>query len=279
MSWHYSRALGVAYSAGHCSDGHASAPLKRTSMRVVSLWPDSKTEACLRSLYGMTCALSTVGPGVDWWISSLAASRVRTSAPQEKAPESPGSEVDFGKRWPESLAKYDPTTSLWRTHQCSLFGGLESFSETWPRWGIMRAGECWALTTSEHLTSETESGFWPTPRATEREGLESGRNRQSPTLSTVVRSPNLWPTPCASEARQGYQDRNNGKKGQESLSTVVQGGPSHLVGGSLNPTWVEWLMGWPLGWTDCDASATDRFRQWLHSHGTPSTSCGEPVTT
>jgi hypothetical protein len=21
--------------------------------------------------------------------------------------------------------------------------------------------------------------------------------------------------------------------------------------GSLNPTWVEWLMGYPAGWTDC----------------------------
>jgi hypothetical protein len=25
------------------------------------------------------------------------------------------------------------------------------------------------------------------------------------------------------------------------------------VGGQLNPTWVEWLMGFPLGWTDLDA--------------------------
>lgn len=32
----------------------------------------------------------------------------------------------------------------------------------------------------------------------------------------------LWPTVCATEARQGYQNRNNGKKGtQKSLSTVV----------------------------------------------------------
>jgi DNA (cytosine-5)-methyltransferase 1 len=23
-------------------------------------------------------------------------------------------------------------------------------------------------------------------------------------------------------------------------------------GGSLNPTWVEWLMGFPLGWTDLE---------------------------
>lgn len=27
-------------------------------------------------------------------------------------------------------------------------------------------------------------------------------------------------------------------------------------GGKLNPTWVEWLMGFPIGWTDCDASET-----------------------
>lgn len=27
-------------------------------------------------------------------------------------------------------------------------------------------------------------------------------------------------------------------------------------GGKLNPTWVEWLMGFPLGWTDLDASET-----------------------
>ena len=39
------------------------------------------------------------------------------------------------------------------------------------------------------------------------------------------------------------------------------------IGGALNPTWVEWLMGWPLGWTDCAASETDRFQQWLRSHG------------
>jgi hypothetical protein len=82
----------------------------------------------------------------------------------------------------------------------------------------------------------------------------------------------LFPTPCASEARQGFQNRNNGKKGtQESLSTVVQGGPAAQVGGSLNPQWVSWLMGFPVDWcdlrgelqpesqtesTNCDASAT-----------------------
>ena len=33
------------------------------------------------------------------------------------------------------------------------------------------------------------------------------------------------------------------------------------IGGSLNPTWVEWLMGFPLGWTVCEPSATPSSRK------------------
>jgi DNA (cytosine-5)-methyltransferase 1 len=37
--------------------------------------------------------------------------------------------------------------------------------------------------------------------------------------------------------------------------------------GTLNPTWVEWLMGWPIGWTDLNALETDKFLMWPHTHG------------
>lgn len=33
------------------------------------------------------------------------------------------------------------------------------------------------------------------------------------------------------------------------------------IGGPLNPPWVEWLMGFPLGWTDCADSATPSSRK------------------
>jgi hypothetical protein len=37
---------------------------------------------------------------------------------------------------------------------------------------------------------------------------------------------------------------------------------ANQAGGALNPTWVEWLMGLPLGLTDCERSATASSR-WL----------------
>ena len=36
---------------------------------------------------------------------------------------------------------------------------------------------------------------------------------------------------------------------------------------SLNPTFVEWLMGFPIGFTGCDALGMPSFRRWLRSHG------------
>jgi len=118
------------------------------------------------------------------------------------------------------------------------------------------------------LGRAVNQSLWPTPTAACANGGQTSRSGKRKGELLLAGAVKAFPTPMASEARQGYQNRNNGKKGsQESLTTVIQGGPASEVGGSLNPTWVEWLMGWPLGWTDSALSATDRFRQWLRSHG------------
>jgi hypothetical protein len=31
-------------------------------------------------------------------------------------------------------------------------------------------------------------------------------------------------------------------------------------GGKLNPAWVEWLMGFPIGWSELEGSATPKCR-------------------
>jgi hypothetical protein len=68
-----------------------------------------------------------------------------------------------------------------------------------------------------------------------------------------------WPTPTARD----HKDTGD----SVSLGTVPVNGllgravePSK-TNGSLNPTWVEWLMGFPLGWTVCEPSATRSSRK------------------
>jgi hypothetical protein len=37
-------------------------------------------------------------------------------------------------------------------------------------------------------------------------------------------------------------------------------------GGQLNPEWVEWLMGWPVGLTALKPLETDKFHEWQQQH-------------
>ena len=300
MSWLFSQALVEAFSEANSLDGEPFAPSNGTPTPPACLWRDKTTDAWPRFPSGMTCKPLTDDHGgalLKWF---LAASHAPTYPSPAKERASTARHPACGSTWPESLAKFDPNTSSWRTAQRLLFEDSTESLETFPRWGFMRDGELWALSTPEHLTGETESGLLPTARATDgakgsrtAEGAQKewarGRNKDLGMIAV------MWPTPCASEARQGYQNRNNGKKGsQKSLSTIVidaekfatpqardfrTGQQSRWdnpqrtrnlndqIGGQLNPTWVDWLMGWPIEWTDCAASATDKFRQWCASHG------------
>ena len=79
-----------------------------------------------------------------------------------------------------------------------------------------------------------------------------------PNLETVV-GRRMWPTPMA----------HDGKDCGSSPSQAGRNSPTLPVaaGGKLNPTWVEWLMGWPIGWTDLQPLETVKFQQWRASHG------------
>lgn len=212
--------------------------------------PANGTDACHASLSGTTCRPSTGNLGAGASMSCAGASRVRTSAQPERAQASTGSALECGTTWPESLAKYDRDTSLWRTRQCLLFEDSGECLETWPQWGMMLRGECWGLPTSAHRTSETVFGLWPT---------------------CVKMDGGMKPTRSRAEAiRRGEQPGHGG--GCRNLRDYAAAGwtPKGISGemtlARLNPEWCEWLMGWPTKWTELNAAATDKFRQWQHSH-------------
>lgn len=64
-------------------------------------------------------------------------------------------------------------------------------------------------------------------------------------------------------AASGYDAANNGGASQLQRNTPPL---NAVAGGALNPPWVEWLMGWPIGWTDLSHLEMDRFHWWLRLH-------------
>tara|TARA_E500000178_G_scaffold52735_1_gene48735 strand:- start:187 stop:486 length:300 start_codon:yes stop_codon:yes gene_type:complete len=63
----------------------------------------------------------------------------------------------------------------------------------------------------------------------------------------------MWPTPTTRDYKGGYQGGRirNGKVSMDTLDVAVQHTDNQSkTGGQLNPMWVEWLMGYPKGWTD-----------------------------
>lgn len=114
---------------------------------------------------------------------------------------------------------------------------------------------------------------WPTPRASD--GAKGGPNQRGskgdlPLPAAVMK----FPTPCARDYRTGDQAdsvRAQTRDHSPNLNDVV------APGGQLNPTWVEWLMGYPLEWTVLEDWATRWFRS-KHGRRSPGYAALKPRT-
>ena len=96
--------------------------------------------------------------------------------------------------------------------------------------------------------------LWPTPRANEyKDVLQSvpPSRQKDPgkcNLTQAVAMDQMLATPCARDYRTGQRKRYENKARANNLNDQI--------GGQLNPMWVEWLMGFPIGWTELNASGT-----------------------
>ena len=178
--------------------------------------------------------------------------------PQEKAQDLTEKGQDFGEKWQGSFTKYSPDSCSWKTHQCSLLGDLDEFSETWPQWGLMQGGECWEHQTLERSMKGSESGLLPdnqnffhTPNTT---GLDGGSNSRKALKKRI----STWPTPTTPTG-------GGNVGGSGAYKNAIKNG-THIPH-SINPNLYEWLMGWPTGWTDLKPLETDKSHCALQQHG------------
>jgi hypothetical protein len=230
MSWLFSQALVEEYLGENFSDGEQSVPLSGKPIQQAYCAPDKMMAFSRLSRFGMTFKPLTANLGEELLTLYLEDFLAKTSAQQEKAQELTENEAECGQKWLASFVKYDPDTSLWRTHQCSLLGDLEPFLETWPQWGLMRGGECWEQTPLGLVTIEKEFGYWPTPTATDWKA--TGK------LETLKRQ--------GDKNGAGHQNRpqyHYARKYNMKMPLAAQ----------------EILMKWPLGWTDLRPLETDKF--------------------
>jgi len=249
MSWHFSQALVAAYSADTSSAGAPSAPSSVSPTHALYCAPDRMKVFSRLSRFGTTCGPLTddLGAGVLTWC--LAGSPAKTYPQPAKAQESTESAAECGRTWRESFTRWDRASSLWRTPQCSLLAGLDVFSETWPRWGMMRAGECSVQLMPVLRTSETESGLWATPTAS-----TGGKEPEGKTGRKLVTQVAMWPTPVS---RMWKDSGSPSEYNRNEVPLAAQ------VGGQLNPTWVEKLMGWPKNWTRIDPMIDADLFSWI----------------
>jgi len=150
----------------------------------------------------------------------------------------------------------------------------------------MKGGPRFKPTSLQVMVKGVERGLWPTPTTQDNPQM-SGKDKRGTTLGGAVRQ---WPTPTASDSQGGPREMD-GKRGRalkdlaqsswptpaardwkdtpgmatqagnrsrlDQLPRAVYAKNSDQKSGTLNPTWVEWLMGLPTGWTDLGSWATE----------------------
>ena len=149
----------------------------------------------------------------------------------------------------ESFAWYSPDTSCWKTSQRSLLTDWTPFLESWPKQGLMRNGRAYRQVLWAPAIIAIVGGALPTPvvaDATNKETPVNLRCRMEKygrtgtqvhmKLSTAIQEMLL--TPLARDWK--------GVGRADQLPTVLAptGAATYL-----NPSFVEEMMGFPVGWT------------------------------
>ncbi len=243
MSWLFSQVLVEEYLGDISLDGEQSVQSSGNLIPQAYCAPDKMTDFSRLSRFGMTYKPLTENLGEELLMSFREDFLAKTSQLQEMGPELKENDQECGLKWQGSFVKYNQNTSLWKTHQCSFLEDLEESLEIWPKWGLMRNGECWEVTPLELTRNATEFGFWPTP--TKSDGMQHGKekwikNSRSKRISLGKSAP-------TEKITYVYFESNIPMKYFPELS--------------------EELMIWPKGWTHLEPLETDKFQRWQQQHG------------
>jgi len=227
-----------AESSAECFSDIPASVLSRLNLTAgKSCYNGNEMESCQSFQSGMTFELSTGTHGAGTLMWSAEDFHAKTSVSLEKVQESMENAAAYGDKCVESLAKYNPDSSSWRTRQCSLFEEEPELLAILPEWGSTHGSELWAESPPAFVWTERDSGYL----------------LMRPTASDALRHKFT----VKQLTRKGHQDGNL----SEQLARVHRK--------KLTPNACEILMQWPETWTDLKPLETAKFQRWLDSHGIP----------
>jgi hypothetical protein len=220
------------------------------------LWQGKTTEALNLSQYGMTCEHLTEYRGEGVLMLFLVAFPVKISQSLETKKELMESEAACGGNTQESSTMLNRDFVSLKTAPNLFDSDLTALLKTLPKWGTFQNGELSEQDTSLTPIKETESGYWPTPNCMDCLPL---RSREALIKQfTTTRKGRTKPANLREAVHAAcYPENLNNSELYEQAKN----------GGQLNPNWEEWLMGWPIGWTELNALEMGKFQQWLDLHG------------
>src|SRR5215510_3714699 len=226
MAWTYLAESEESQKPWKATSGQ-SPIVKMTDMLNPFCCQECLQETCPSLLYGTMCERST--PKVSRTPKSyMVDSPAKISLSLEESIKAyMESKADYFLRWPVLLAKYDQNSSSWKMLQLSLF---PIFSESLERFGlsVMVVGDClYALRKLVVRCTDTVGLFWPRPTATDW--------KRRATLKTLVKMRN------SDHTQSPYYKF---AKDYGAIAPVA--------------LW-EWIMGFPIGWTELSVWATQWF--------------------
>lgn len=261
-------------------------------------WRGWKARPWIALLSGTISRPSTAQIGVGLWTSSLVAIRVNHS-PAPASGKAAKTRATCGQRSLESYLRFPPAGASSRTCPGTYLLASRKSYKTWKHWVTALRRDCLARKKSVRRTGGSGCSSWGTPESHERtqtprvvdangnprkvvlanqaanwptphtncvtgpgtQGRDGGLNLQTAAHSHRVppQTGANWPTPrtCAGKRSSG----GNRTELVEAWESPATSGPR-----SLNPRFVEWLMGLPVGWTACVPAETQSFQLWRRTH-------------
>lgn len=256
------------------------------------LW---KKASWLQRLCGAMPEPSTAASGVASWMASLAASRVsRGALPASSLANS--TNAISGRPSGEASSNQARGGASSRMSPACLAAEVSSESdETFTAWAsrlreastlrlkLVRRTSAQESFSSGSAISAMKSSAWPTPATRDHKGANAASHLdrstgslhldQLPNFVAHVWVPKLWSTPSVASATGGQMSRSGDRQGELLLAgearavssllghnSLTNGEPTEQSDLTLNPRFVEALMGWPTGWTDFACAATELSR-------------------